>query len=82
MMRLMWTAAMILVLASCSPESRSLNSAQKRDVAQMTEERAITLIDSLRRGCTVYQDSLQPYLVDSIMQVRLNDRRKRLESNL
>lgn len=69
-----------LVLLACSPESRSLNSAQKRDVAQMTEERAIPLLDSLRRGCTAYQDSLQPYLVDSIMQVRLEDIRQRLES--
>lgn len=71
---------LFLELLACSPESRSLNSAQKRDVAQMTEERAIVLLDSLRRGCVAYQDSLQPYLVDSIMKVRLEDIRQRLET--
>ena len=71
---------LILALPGCSPESRSLNSAQKRDVAQIPEERAIPLLDSLRRGCAAYQDSLQPYLVDSIMQVRLADIRERLET--
>ena len=79
MNRLFVTFLLYLTLASCSPESGFLNSSEKREVARQTEEKSIPLLDSLEGRCIGFQDSLQPYLIDSIMAVRIEGMRKKLE---
>ncbi len=79
MNRLFATLLAGLTLVSCSPESGFLNSAEKREVTRTTEEKSLVLLDSLNGRCTGFQDSLQPFLIDSIMTVRVVGMRLKLE---
>lgn len=69
-------AALLLVPAACSPEEKALNTAEKREAARRTEERALAMMPELDSLCALYRDSLQPYLIDSLLQVRLAEMAK------
>jgi len=60
----------VLALA-CSPEEKALNTAEKRETGRRTEERTLAMKPELDSLCQVFQDSLQPYLIDSLLTVRL-----------
>ncbi|MCO6486154.1 MAG: hypothetical protein J5I41_10320 [Saprospiraceae bacterium] len=70
---------LVASLCGCSPEESFLNTTEKREVARRTEERTIMMRDSVARDCLAYQDSLLPYLVDSLLVERTREMQKRLE---
>lgn len=81
MIRLRWMMALLpFLLAQCSPESQFLNNAEKREVSRRTEHRTTELFSYHDSICHVRKDSLMPYLIDSIMEVRTEEIRRRMEA--
>ncbi len=70
---------LVAFLSGCSPEESFLNTTEKREVARRTEELSIMMRDSVSRDCQAFQDSLMPYLVDSLLAERTREMQKRLE---
>lgn len=68
----------ILVLAACSPENQFLNSTQKRQVAELTEQRYQEQLPRWEEECTLLRDSLQPALIDSLLNARIRDMNRKL----
>ena len=78
MMHVLRIVCVIIFLASCSPESEFLNSTQKRQVAELTEQQYQDMLPELEQHCGRFQDSLQPYLIDSLMNARIRDMNRKL----
>ncbi len=68
----------ILSLVACSPENEFLNSTQKRQVMEISERRYQDMLPQLDLRCDYLQDSLQPYLIDSLMNARIRDMNRKL----
>ncbi len=68
----------LLILAACSPENEFLNSTQKRQVAELSEQRYQDMTPLLEDRCELLQDSLQPYLIDSLLNARIRDMNRKL----
>jgi hypothetical protein len=77
-LRHLWVLV-LLALVQCSPESQFLNTAEKREVSRRTEHLTTTTFPIHDSICKVRQDSLMPYLIDSIMEVRTEEMRRKLE---
>ena len=68
------------LLTSCSPESEFLNTSEKREANRRTEEWTTASLPYYDSLCQVRQDSLMPYLIDSILTVREAEIRLKLEN--
>lgn len=68
----------LLTLAACSPENEFLNSTQKRQVTELSEQRYQEMTPLLEDRCELLQDSLQPYLIDSLLNARIRDMNRKL----
>lgn len=73
-----WLGICLLFFFSCSPENEFLNSTQKRQVIDLSEQGYQDILPELEAQCVVFQDSLQPYLIDSLMNARIRDMNKKL----
>lgn len=78
-MNMRWSFMVILILfAACSPENQFLNSTQKRQVAELSEKRYQELLPQWEANCLGLQDSLQPALIDSLLNARIRDMNRKL----
>lgn len=68
----------LFVVSSCSPENQFLNSTQKRQVAELSEQRYQVLLPEWEASCALLQDSLQPTLIDSLLNARIRDMNRKL----
>lgn len=67
-------------LTSCSPESAFLNTTEKREANRLTEEWTTASFPYYDSLCLARQDSLMPFLIDSILTVREEEIRLKLEN--
>lgn len=68
------------ILTSCSPESEFLNTTEKREANRLTEEWTTSSLPYYDSLCMARQDSLLPYLIDSLLTVREEEIRLKLEN--
>ncbi|MCF8239007.1 MAG: hypothetical protein K9I85_12670 [Saprospiraceae bacterium] len=68
----------LLTLFACSPENEFLNSTQKRQVTEFSDKRYQDMLPLLEERCELMQDSLQPYLIDSLLNARIRDMNRKL----
>ncbi len=73
-----WLLCILVFLFSCSPENEFLNSTQKRQVVDLSEKGYQDLLPLLEAECAGFQDSLQPYLIDSLLNARIRSMNQKL----
>ncbi len=73
-----WLSVFLLSFFSCSPENQFLNSTQKRQVTDLSEQGYQDILPDLEEHCLTFQDSLQPYLIDSLLNTRIREMNKKL----